>query len=893
MGKRGVVWLIVAAMLVLAVGGGLWWYLAVPHTPEAQFAFAEKMEKALRAEAVGKPGSTELTPKIDTTEREYQKVGARFGKGPKAAEALKRIAKIDEEVAKDLKRALSTLEELRKDYADEDNAGYALIEQARLIRLQAEALKADGKAEAEATFHQAISKLEEFRKAFAGSKRGDEALMEIGRIWQDGLENPPIHSIEAFEQVLKDYPHSIFEPEALYRLAKEYEKITQFDRALQLYARLIEEYPKSQYAADATFARGKLLADQMDKHDEAAKEFEKMAQNFPDDPRASAAGQEARSEKARAAQEKGESYGKSRYGGGLPYDTSGDKPIPPAELLAKFIAQKLDAENYDLDVTFAPADQKITVKGTLKLMNRGADKNELLLMLGPGMTDVKMKMDGADATTQHKRDTLLVTLPAALKKDSETTLAFEYSGQYASPDEIRSAFAGGRMEQRSSAPPPRIRGMDWPNVGPPAASKYALDPQIGLGDFGYALSGASWYPVTIIGDIFQAHLVLHTPANLEAVANGELVKREKSEKQGIDGNFEFRTKSPVFGLYFAYGPYVMHERTTGDIHFYTYLRPENTPKSDAYIDVANRILSFYSSKFAGFPFEKMALIETPLPPFLAGVGPASLMFVNDGMVAHPEVPENLLAHELAHQWFGNLIPINLTDPGYNQWLSEGFATYCDALYTEHKDGPKAFAIHIQQYQQLYFQFSLMSKPPAIRDTMNMASPMYRPIVYEKGALVLHMLRKVMGDEKFFRLMKQYVETYRNKLTTTDDFRRMASDINGADLSWFFAEWYDASIFAHWKVNAMVTPDAKGAGATTRATITQPDDLVKMPADVTFLGAHNERQVTKDVMLDKKENIVEAKTPFVPVKVIVDEDNWVLKRLGEDNIWSSTKATVAR
>jgi aminopeptidase N len=269
------------------------------------------------------------------------------------------------------------------------------------------------------------------------------------------------------------------------------------------------------------------------------------------------------------------------------------------------------------------------------------------------------------------------------------------------------------------------------------------------------------------------------------------------------------------------------------------------------------------------------------------VGPASLMFLQGSMVEHPEVPETLLAHELAHQWFGNLIPVNITDPGYNQWLSEGFATYCDALYTEFKDGPKAFGQHIEKYQQLYFQLAMLTKPTAIRDTLSPAQALYRPIVYEKGALVLHMLRRVMGDEKFFQLLRQFVADYRNQPVTTDQFRKLANEIYGEDLSWFFAEWYDRAVYAHWKVEAAVTPAATPGGeVSTKVTITQPDDLITMPVDVTLLSDKGDRTIVKDVMLDKKENLVEAKTAYVPVKVIVDEANWVLKRPGPDNIWPS-------
>jgi aminopeptidase N len=374
---------------------------------------------------------------------------------------------------------------------------------------------------------------------------------------------------------------------------------------------------------------------------------------------------------------------------------------------------------------------------------------------------------------------------------------------------------------------------------------------------------------------------------VEAVSNGEMVKHEKSTKEGVDGLFEFATRQPVFGLYFAYGPYTMQESQVGPIHFYSYFREANKAKHQAYVEVTNKILSFYASKFTPFPYEKMAMVETPLPPFLGGVGPASLMFLHERFVAHGSVPENLLAHELAHQWFGNLVPITMAE-GYNQWLSEGFATYCDALYTEHTspNGAKALAAHMQKYGQLFFQFYMMAPPGqgAIKTTYP-SSAMYRPVIYEKGAIVLHMLRKVMGDEKFFQLMREYITTYKNKPTSMDDFRRLADKVHGDDLSWFFAEWIDQTVFAHWKLNVEVTGGEKpGEAAKVKIAVTQPDDLVKMPVDITLIGAAGERQVLSNVMLDKKEQTVEAAAGFRPVKVIIDEDFWVLRHPGSDNIW---------
>jgi tetratricopeptide (TPR) repeat protein len=863
-----------------------------------------------------------LKPEIDGTVKSYQEVGERFGKGPKTAEALQRIAKIQEEVVKDRAKAIATLDEVIKDYPDEERAGAALIEQARLIRVEADSLKGEKKLEAAGEQYKlALGKLEEYRSKFDKGKQAAGALMEIGRIWQDGLEDPLIHCIEAFEKFLKDYPHAEQEPEAMYRLARAMEKAHDFQRALALYSELLEQYPKCKWAADATYARGKILADQMDKHDEAAKEFEKMAREFPDDPRAAPAAGEARSEKAKAATEEGEKYGKSRYGGTIPFDTTADKALPPADQFKVFTAEKLDAEKYDMTVDFTPEEHRITVQGSLKFTNRGDEKKELFLMLGQGLNVTALTMDGQKVENHHSDETLKVILATPLKKDASATLAFSYTGQYADPSNLATLKPGPGGGTRGAKPGPATAPSATGPAGataegpqaPPAATtgpdepKLSFDPQMSLGNYGFALSGAAWYPITIIGDVFDAHVVFHTPWQMEAVGNGAVVRREKSTVEGKAGTFEFQTKNPVFGLYFAYGPYVVQEKQVGDIHFYTYFREKNASKHAAYVEVTNKILSFYGSKFDGFPYEKMAIIDTPLPPFLGGVGPASLMFLQGPMVDHPEVPETLLAHELAHQWFGNLLPINITDANYSQWLSEGFATYCDALYTEFKDGPEPFKLHIQRYDQLFFQFA-MSAPKgsgAIRDTFSPMSPLYRPVIYEKGALVLHMLRKVMGDQEFFGLLRQFVDKYRNKPTTVDDFRRMASEVYGQDLSWFFSEWIDQAVFAHWKVTAEVGAAAGAAGAaggpggstsaasTTHVLITQPDDLIKMPADITLLGSSKEeKKVIPNVMIDKKETALDVSTPFVPVKVIIDDDNWVLKRPGSDNIWTSEKAAAA-
>ncbi len=371
--------------------------------------------------------------------------------------------------------------------------------------------------------------------------------MEIGRIWQDGLGDPPIRAIDVFTQVLKDYPASDYRPEAMYRLAKLYDGIKEYAKALALYTELLEEFPKNKWADEATFARAKILDEQMKKHDEAAKEFDRLQKDYPDSPLSGQAGGQARQARGEQAGEEGEKYGKSRYGA-IPYDTIRDKPLPPAGMFAQFAEQKLDAKSYDLKVEFLPVENRISVVGTMKVANGGKEKTEVLLMLGSGLKLSMLTVDGAAAKFEHGGEALKITMPAAWKTDGEVEVGFAYTGQYAEPS---SAPLGGILRRGDAGGAGATTGPATTRAKPDP--KLTVNMQMGLGEFGFGLSGAAWYPITIIGDVFDAHVVITTPANVEAVTNGELVKREKSTSAGVPSRYEFQTKLPILGFILRMG----------------------------------------------------------------------------------------------------------------------------------------------------------------------------------------------------------------------------------------------------------------------------------------------------------------------------------------------------
>ena len=122
-------------------------------------------------------------------------------------------------------------------------------------------------------------------------------------------------------------------------------------------------------------------------------------------------------------------------------------------------------------------------------------------------------------------------------------------------------------------------------------------------------------------------------------------------------------------------------------------------------------------------------------------------------------------------------PPSITLAGENAsipWLSEGFATYSDILYTEHLESQRHLRQHLDKYASLYYEHSSYGTDEPIR-TIRWSSPMYHAVTYEKGALVLHALRYLMGDEPFFRALSAYAERFAFAATTTDDFRRVCEE----------------------------------------------------------------------------------------------------------------------
>jgi aminopeptidase N len=185
-----------------------------------------------------------------------------------------------------------------------------------------------------------------------------------------------------------------------------------------------------------------------------------------------------------------------------------------------------------------------------------------------------------------------------------------------------------------------------------------------------------------------------------------------------------------------------------------------------------------------YPFSKLANVQSTTR--YGGMENASAIFYDEGSVTGTRANEALIAHEVAHQWFGNAV----TERDWpHLWLSEGFATYLTHVYFEMTYGEDTRARRMAADRAQVAAFtSAQPNRPLVDSSYAAPTDLLNPNSYQKGGWVLHLLRREVGDEAFFEGLRTFYARYRGGNADTDDFRRIMEEVSEQDLAAFFRQW---------------------------------------------------------------------------------------------------------
>ena len=318
------------------------------------------------------------------------------------------------------------------------------------------------------------------------------------------------------------------------------------------------------------------------------------------------------------------------------------------------------------------------------------------------------------------------------------------------------------------------------------------------------------------------------------------------------------TNFAEFSNWFHYSP-------TDSMQVLNYVLPEHLQQAQDQLPKTVSALQILSGRFGLYPFinEKYGHAEF-------GRGGA---MEHQTMTSTTSFDEFVVAHELAHQWFGDMITCANWS---NLWLNEGFARYCEAVYAEAMYGTAAYRQHMEfnLSRALNAQGTLY-----VEDTTSVSNLFNGDRVYAKGAAVLHMLRRIVGDSVFFLCLKTYASDpqLRYKSATTEDFRRNCELVSGRELRYFFDEWVYGEGFPlysfQWRSEIV------GSGFTTTIRLNQTSSSANpsffvMPVDFRLAAGDWDTTVVLFHTTNGQEFTVY--TSRKPVSVELDPDHWILR-----------------
>ena len=308
----------------------------------------------------------------------------------------------------------------------------------------------------------------------------------------------------------------------------------------------------------------------------------------------------------------------------------------------------------------------------------------------------------------------------------------------------------------------------------------------------------------------------------------------------------------------------------------TYLFPEDAQLADEYLDATARYLETYIALLGPYPFDTFAVVENF---FASGLGMPSFTLLGSGVIKRHYVQPYALGHEIVHSWIGNAV-FNRTDQG--NWV-EGLTTYLANYYWHEWSGDQDQA---RDQRRLMLRGYNLHVPPErdypLRQFTQKHDERDNAIGYQKAAMVFHLLRQEVGDEPFWRSLKQLVARYRGRRADWQDLERVFGETSGKNLRWFFAQWVEQRGAPDVNVNDVSARRSMAGSFSLRGHVVQTGPPFQSPLPLRIRMSGGGEQIFPTRLLD-------AETPFTiplpsrPLSIEVDPDATVLRRIPREDL----------
>jgi aminopeptidase N len=411
-----------------------------------------------------------------------------------------------------------------------------------------------------------------------------------------------------------------------------------------------------------------------------------------------------------------------------------------------------------------------------------------------------------------------------------------------------------------------------PEGGPLATKRLAY-----VGSEGsYLMYASRWFPFhDYAADRATSDITFIVPSGLQvAGTSDDPIVAQPAPKEGAV-RYRFVHRQPVLIGNFAAGQYINRSLRYGKYDLQLYAMPGSEKRLEVFAELTGRVLEFYTKRYGPALFgNRLVVVQIDDESLDTYSGPGMIFLSSKMFDSTRPVPEDKIQREIAYQWWGQTVGLKSFD---DAWLSQGLAEWSAFAYRETtlSSGGVDSAQREQQERALTFeQTASIARAPSALDDQSAA---YQSIVFYKGSMVFRMLRETMGKDKFDQLLATYVQTYKGKNASIDEFEQLATKIAGENMRYFFAQWVEGTGVPEFTVDYQIIR-TRGGKFRTRGTVKQNLESLRMPVEL-LLRAEGDNH-TKIVRVEGRSEDFDFESNGQPIEVVVDPNNKILRMSDE-------------
>ncbi len=365
---------------------------------------------------------------------------------------------------------------------------------------------------------------------------------------------------------------------------------------------------------------------------------------------------------------------------------------------------------------------------------------------------------------------------------------------------------------------------------------------------GQTIESKYWFPCLDHPLVkFESEISVIVPLKFTAISNGKLLiakvqrrirgesntKKRKEEKKKVFTWIE-PNPHPAYLTSVVIGKFVERRETYNhDIELLYYVPESKKNDAERSFEHTAHMIKFFEEYFdTKYPYSKYS--QVTVEDFMYGgmenssCTTLTVDTLHDKKAHLDYTSDHLVSHELAHQWFGDLVTCR---DWQHIWLNEGFATYCEALYWEDSKGLDEFQYYMIQTADDYFdEANSRYKRPIVTKIYKHPDDLFDRHAYEKAGCIIHMLRNYIGDKYFKRSLKTYLQRYANSVAETDDLRKVFELESGRSLQQFFDQWFFRAGHPELKIEFSVESKI----LKLKIEQTQEGDVFEFPVDIKLV-----------------------------------------------------------